>query len=130
MTDSDLEARYRAYLAALNDRRTDQLEPFVHEELTYNDELITRQQYRELLDRSAAAIPDLVYDVRLLVVAGDHVACRLLFDCTPEGEFLGIPPSGRRVTFAEHVFYRFRDGRIASVCSLIDRAAVEDQVRG
>lgn len=35
-------------------------------------------------------------------------------------EFLGIAAGGRRVAFAEHVFYRFRAERIDSVWSLID----------
>jgi predicted ester cyclase len=52
----------------------------------------------------------------------------LWFGCTPEREFAGIPPTGRRVEFAEHVSYRFRDGRIERVWSLIDTDAVRDQM--
>jgi predicted ester cyclase len=57
------------------------------------------------------------------------VACRLWFECTPVGEFLGLEPTGVRVAFAEHVFYEFEDGRIRRVRSLIDRSAVERQLR-
>jgi predicted ester cyclase len=32
------------------------------------------------------------------------------------------------VAFAEHVFYRFRDGRIEQVWSLIDTDALRDQM--
>jgi predicted ester cyclase len=56
------------------------------------------------------------------------VACRLVFDCTPQREFLGFTADGRRVTFAEHVFYRFENDRIAAVWSLIDRAAIAEQL--
>ena len=42
------------------------------------------------------------------------VAARLLFACTPQHAFLGFTPDGRRLVFAEHVFYRYRDGRIAA----------------
>jgi hypothetical protein len=41
----DLESRYRAYLAALNERRLDDLVEHVHDELTYNGEPMTRRQY-------------------------------------------------------------------------------------
>lgn len=130
MAAADLASRYREYLAALNERRLDDLVHHVHDELTYNDEAMTRQEYRDMLAGDIAAIPDLVFDAHLVVAADDHVACRLVFDCTPVQEFLGFTPDGRRVRFAEHVFYRYSEGRIAAVRSLIDRPAIEAQLRG
>jgi predicted ester cyclase len=126
----DLESRYRAYLDVLNERRLDDLEHFVQDELTYNGEALTGKQYQDLIAADIAAIPDLVYDAHLVVASGEQVACRLVFDCTPRHEFLGFTPDGRRLVFAEHVFYRFRGGRIAAVSSLIDRAAIAAQLRG
>jgi predicted ester cyclase len=128
--DAELEDRYRAYLAALNERRLDDLVHHVHEELTYNGEAMTRPQYQSLIAADIAAVPDLFYDARIVVASGDQVACRILFDCVPEREFLGFTPNGERIVFAEHVFYRFRDGRIAAVVSLIDRSAIEKQLSG
>jgi steroid delta-isomerase-like uncharacterized protein len=131
MTDAAaLEDRYRAYLGALNDRRLDDLVDFVHDELTYNGEPMTRGQYRDLIAADLAAVPDLFYDARIVVAGDDRVACRLVFDCTPHAPFLGFTPNGRRLSFAEHVFYEFRDGRIAAVSSLIDRFTVAAQLRG
>jgi predicted ester cyclase len=59
------------------------------------------------------AIPDLVFDARIIVASG----------------VLGFSPNGERICFAEHVFYHFRDGRIAAVSSVIDRPAIEAQLR-
>ncbi len=89
---------------------------------------MTRRQYQDLIAADVAAIPDLFYDAHLVVACGEQVACRLVFECTPRREFLGFTPDGRRLTFAEHVFYRFRDGRIAAVWSLIDRTAIAAQL--
>ena len=119
-----LERVYRDYIAALNDRRLDDLDRFVHDRLTYNGEAWTRQTYRDRLADDVRTIPDLRYDIDLLVVGADHVACRIRFDCTPQREFLGIEAAGRRVSFAEHVFYRFRENRIEEVWSLIDTDAI------
>jgi predicted ester cyclase len=127
--EAELEATYRAYIAALNDRRFGELDGYVHDRITYNDEPMTRQQYQDLLARDVRAIPDLEYQIQTLVVQGGQVACRLWFDCRPEREFLGLEPTGARVAFAEHVFYEFEDGRITRVRSLIDRSAVERQLR-
>jgi steroid delta-isomerase-like uncharacterized protein len=123
-----LETTYREYLAALNERRLDDLDRFVHDELTYNGEPMTRADYRALLAGDVEAIPDLFFDAQIIVATDDRVACRLLFTCTPVREFLGFTPDGRRLTFAEHVFYDFRAGRIAAVTSLIDRHAIQAQL--
>src|SRR4029453_10143958 len=90
---------------------------------------MTRRQYQDLIAADIAAIPDLIFDAQIVVASGDQGACRLVFDCTPHHEFLGFSPNGERLCFAEHVFYHFRDGRIAAVSSLIDRPAIEAQLR-
>jgi predicted ester cyclase len=129
MTNADLETRYRGYLDALNERRLDDLVLYVQDELSYNGEIMTRRQYRDLIAADITAIPDLIFDAHIVVASGDNVACRLVFDCTPQHEFLGFSPNGERLVFAEHVFYHFRGGRIAAVSSLIDRSAIEAQLR-
>jgi predicted ester cyclase len=127
--EADLEATYRAYIAVLNDRRFGELAGYVHDQITYNDQPMTRQQYEDLLTGDVQAIPDLAYQIQTLVVQAGQVACRLWFECTPVREFLGFEPTGARIAFAEHVFYEFEDGRIRRVRSLIDRNAVEQQLR-
>lgn len=123
-----LEEIYRNSVAALNDRRFADLDRFVHDRLTYNGEPWTRERYRSLLADDVSNIPDLRYDIQLLVVGSDHVACRLWFDCTPQRKFLAIDASGRRVSFAEHVFYRFRGNQIEHVWSLIDTDSIRRQL--
>src|SRR4029450_7570571 len=94
MTNADLETRYRAYLAALNERRLDDLVHYVQDELSYNGETMMRRQYQDLIAADIAAIPDLFFDAQIIVASGDRVACRLVFDCTPRPEFLGFSPGG------------------------------------
>ena len=130
MDGRELEDHYRAYLRALDERRFADLDRFVAGELVHNGRPMTRQDHAGMIAADVAAAPDLRYGVGTLVVAGDRVAARLLFGCTPTGVFLGLAPTGRRVVFTEHVFHRFDDGRIADVRSLVDRPAVERQLAG
>jgi predicted ester cyclase len=123
-----LEQIYRAYLDVLNGRRLNDLDRFVHDQVVYNDRSITRQQYAQMITEDVRKIPNLRFAIDLCVTDDDVVACRLWFDCTPEHGFAGVTPTGQRVTFAEHVFYRFRDGRIEQVWSLVDANAVRDQM--
>ena len=125
---AELDQLYRAYLGALNERRFGDLGQFVHDEVVRNDQAMTSQQYADLIAADVEAIPDLRYTIGLLVSGEDTVAARLWFDCTPVRSFAGIAPTGGRVQFAEHVFYRFRDRRIAQVWSLIDTPAIRAQL--
>jgi len=121
---SDLLDIYRAYLLCLNERRWDDLQRFVADEVVHNGRPLGLSGYRAMLEADTHAIPDLQYIPHFLI-ADDHVvSCRLVFECTPRHTFLGVEPTGERISFAEHVFYKFEKGRIVEVWSIIDREAV------
>jgi predicted ester cyclase len=101
---SRLRQHYLDYIAVLNDRRFNDLAGFVADNLTYNRRPTTGLQYQRDRQDEAEAIPDLRFNVGLLVAEGDLVACKLDFDCTPARTFLGFEPSGNRIQFTEHVF--------------------------
>ncbi|WP_454848708.1 ester cyclase [Rhizobium binxianense] len=128
MTEADLSALYRSYIACLNGQDWPNLGRFVHEDVHYNDRRIGLAGYREMLEGDFRAIPDLYFDIRLLVCEPPRVASRLRFDCTPKGLLFGLPVNGRKVSFSENVFYEFQDGRIGRVWSVIDKAAIESQL--
>jgi predicted ester cyclase len=102
---------------------------FVSDEARYNGETIGLTGYLAMLERDVAAIPDLVFNIDFLVVDPPVIGARLLFDCTPKGELFGLPVNGRRVAFTENVFYRFVGGKIDSVWSVIDQAAIRAQLQ-
>jgi predicted ester cyclase len=129
VADTALPDLYRAYIACLNARDWDRLGQFVHEEAVHNGRPLGVPGYRAMLEQDVRDIPDLRFHISLLLCDPPHVAARLRFDCTPAGTFLGLPVNGRRVAFDEHVIYRFRDGRIAEVWSILDKAAIEAQLR-
>src|ERR1700712_1112707 len=89
-----MERQYLDYIAALNERRFADLSAFVADELVYNDAPLSARQYRTLLEDDVRKIPDLFFDVQQLVAAGDSVAARLRFDCTPALTFHGLEPTG------------------------------------
>ena len=125
---TDLADIYRDYIACLNQQDWPMLERFVHDDVHHNRRRIGLSGYRAMLERDVQQIPDLHFDIRLLVSDPPYVASRLGFDCTPTGEFLGLPVNGKRVSFTENVFYEFRGSKIARVWSIIDKAAIEAQL--
>lgn len=76
----------------------------------------TWQQGYELVKR---AFPDLTIRVDDLVAADDKVALRLTLSGTHQGEFRGIPATGRTISYVSHEFYRVADGLVAGewICS-------------
>lgn len=128
MRTYDLVQAYTDYIDCLNARDWATLERHVAGEVAHNARRLGLAGYRAMLEEDVRQIPDLRFNAELLVNGADHVACRLAFDCTPAGMFLGLPVNGQRVRFYEHVFYRFREGKIVEVWSLLDRAAIEQQV--
>ena len=128
MTEAALADCYRAYIACLNRQDWSKLGEFVAGDARHNGRPFGLAGYRAMLERDFETIPDLAFVIELLVCEPPHVASRLRFDCRPKGLFLDLPVNGRRVVFTENVFYRFRDGRIAEVWSLIDKAAIEAQL--
>jgi predicted ester cyclase len=128
MGESNLSEVYRGYIACLNTQDWSKLGRFVGDNLKYNGQPIGLSGYREMLEKDFREIPDLYFQIQLLVCEPPHIASRLRFDCTPVGTFLGLPVQGKRVAFAENVFYQFRGEKIQEVWSVIDKAAVERQL--
>jgi predicted ester cyclase len=128
MTRTDLCEVYRDYIACLNRQDWPKLDQFVDDEVTHNDRRIGLSGYRAMLERDFCEIPDLHFDVQLLISDPPYIASRLVFDCTPRGKFLGLDVNGKRVSFAENVFYEFRREKIWRVWSVIDKEAIEAQL--
>ncbi|MDH6590546.1 putative ester cyclase [Variovorax sp. TBS-050B] len=129
MTKTELETTYRDYIACLNRREWTALGRFVHEDVRHNAAALGIDGYRAMLEADCAQIPDLRFEIEMLVADPPRLAARLRFDVTPAADFLGVPVNGRRVSFCENVFYAFRDGRIEQVWSVIDEVAIEAQLR-
>ncbi|CAG4903850.1 ester cyclase [Paraburkholderia gardini] len=128
MNRIDLSSVYRNYIACLNRQDWQKLEQFVHDDVRYNDQRTGLPGYREMLERDFNEIPDLHFNIQLLIADSHYVASRLAFSCSPKGTFLGLAVNGKKVFFTENVFYRFRNDRIEQVWSVIDKAAIEAQL--
>ncbi len=123
-----LSGIYRDYIACLNQQDWPKLGQFVHDDAIHNGKRLGLSGYRQMLERDFDEIPDLHFNIQLLVSDPPYVASRLGFDCAPKGKFLGLAVNGKRVSFAENVIYEFRREKIAEVWSVIDKSAIEAQL--
>jgi predicted ester cyclase len=124
----DLKQIYRDYIDCLNERAWSHLGTFVADYVTHNDNPLGLSGYRKMLEQDYAGIPDLRFNVELMISEYPNLGSRLRFDCSPTGVFLGLPVNGRRVSLHENVFYEFDNNKIVRVRSIIDKAALEAQL--
>jgi predicted ester cyclase len=128
MTRDELSEIYRGYIDCLNRQDWDRLGLFVDNAVEYNGAAVGLTGYRGMLEDDFRAIPDLRFAIEILIADPPRIASRLHFDCTPRAMLFDLPVNGKRVKFAENVIYEFSAGRIRKVWSIIDKAAIADQI--
>lgn len=78
------------------------------------------QTVKMVFTRLYRAFPDLRITLEDLVGEGDRVVEKDLVTGTHQGEFNGLPPTGKSVSYREIFIMRFANGRIAEVWGVVD----------
>jgi len=74
------------------------------------------------------AFPDLTANVEDVIAEGDKVVLRYTATATHAGEYLGIAPTGRKVTYSGINIYRVRGGQIREAWQLTDWLSLMEQL--
>jgi steroid delta-isomerase-like uncharacterized protein len=74
------------------------------------------------------AFPDLHVAVEDVIAAGDKIVARNTVTGTHRGEYRGLPPTGRPITYNEIFIFRFAGGRIAEIWGVVDVLAQMKQL--
>jgi steroid delta-isomerase-like uncharacterized protein len=78
------------------------------------------QVLKELFARLHRAFPDLHVTVEDMIEEGDKVVGRNTLTGTHQGEYMGLPATGKSVTYNEIIIFRFVNGRIAETWGVVD----------
>ncbi len=130
--DSNIEL-VRDGFAALNDGDLDACIERARPDLLINlaelpEPLHGRETWREGAAMFRRAFPDLRAEIEDIFGAGDRVAVRLRMRSTHQGDYLGIPATGRAVSYVSHEFYRVENGLIAEEWICSDTASLFRQI--
>ena len=87
-----------------------------------------REGIKQLTALFRAAFPDSYFTVEEMLAEGDKVATRKTFHGTHQGEFMGIPPTGRQVSTGLIDIVRIFDGRVVEHWSIGDDLGVMQQL--
>jgi steroid delta-isomerase-like uncharacterized protein len=66
------------------------------------------------------AFPDLHLTLEDIIAEGDKVVVRQTVTGTHRGEYVGLPPTGKAVTYNEIFIFRCANGRIAETWGVVD----------
>jgi steroid delta-isomerase-like uncharacterized protein len=75
-----------------------------------------------------SAFPDLETTIDDMLAEGDRLAVRSTFRGTHEGDFMGIPATGRKVEVANYDFVRLENDQAVEHWGTIDSAALMEQL--
>ena len=74
------------------------------------------------------AFPDFTVAEDDVISEGDKVVARCTISGTHQGDFMGVPPSGRSFRSREIMIARFREGRIVELWSVVDELSQRRQL--
>ena len=89
---------------------------------------IDRDQLKDLVRSWRSSFGDGRIRIEDIVTEGDLVAARMLETGTHTGEFNGIQPSGKKVSYGSMTFLRILDGKILEHWGLLDMPTLLQQI--
>jgi steroid delta-isomerase-like uncharacterized protein len=84
--------------------------------------------YKQAIDWFDTVFPDFQTEIEFLVGEGDKVASRWRVTATHTGEFQGIPPTGKKITYTGIAEYVVQEGKIVEGRIQEDLAGIMQQI--
>lgn len=82
-----------------------------------------------MINNFAKSVPDMKFDIKEIVVAGDRVVVRGEVSGTPAGELFGAPHTGKSFKIMAIDIQTIRDGKIARTYHLENWVSALGQLR-
>ena len=80
------------------------------------------------IDRTSKGLEDATFTIDDMIAEGDRVAVRLTSSARQVGEFMGMPPSGKRYEIEEIHWFRVRDGKVVEHWHQMDQMGMMKQL--
>jgi predicted ester cyclase len=123
-----------AYLDAITRNDLDRFDEYLHPEVEVPPAFAAFGSgiaaFKVMFGGLHKSLGDLLIVPEETVAEGDTVVARITVSGIHIGAAFGldVPPTGKRVSFDEALFLRFRDGKIHSIESVIDRLVLMQEV--
>jgi C-1 hydroxylase len=121
----------RRFIEAYNDRNLNYLtsiDDFVSPDYIDHSNKVNREGLKQLFIEGLKAFPDWHENIEDIIAEGDKVWVRLSYTGTHRGEFMGISPTGKKITSKAVDIYRIVDGKLAEYWNVTDNVSIFKQV--
>ena len=121
---ADVEANKKLYRdfveTVINKRQPDAAGRFMADDLIEHNANIAQAGRKKFLANVLAGFSDYRGEIQEILAEGDRIVVRTLWTGTQDGPFLGLPPSGRKLSFTTADFFRIENGKLAEHWDVVD----------
>ena len=76
---------------------------------------MSKEKSQEYMIEGSKAFPKIIHKIEEIMTAGDKVIVRTIDYLTHEGEYLGIPATGKKIELSVIVIFQVKDGKIVEM---------------
>jgi steroid delta-isomerase-like uncharacterized protein len=87
-----------------------------------------REGFKRFFELFRAAFPDVQNTIEDIIAEGNTVVARVTIRATHTGEFMGIPPTGRKIETSVIDILRFKDGVVVEHWAQVDQLTMLRQL--
>jgi predicted ester cyclase len=118
----------RGFIEAYNERKLDLIDDFVSPVYIDHSNNVGREGLKRLITMGLTSFPDWHETIEDIIAEGDKVWVRLSYTGTHKGEFMGLTPTGKKITSKAVDIYRIVDGKLAEYWNVTDNVNIFKQV--
>ena len=131
-SDRNKDLMRRFYDEVANQGNLDLIDELFTEDFVEHEEFpgLTRDRegVKQFFAMFRAAFPDATFTVENVVAEGDLAVANVMVSGTHQGEFLGVPPTGKPIEAREIDVVRFRDDRATEHWGVFDAMGLMMQI--
>ena len=96
--------------------------------LASTGEVLGLERLKRACGTNRTAFPDVNLVIHDLIAEGNQVAVRWTFTGTHRGEFMGVAPTGKQVTYRGMSILRIKDGKVVEIEDIANELAILRQL--
>jgi steroid delta-isomerase-like uncharacterized protein len=133
MSAKDLKALTRRFIEEWNKGKAAAMavidEMYATNFVSHGDEDIRGiKNVKQSTSEEFSAFPDLHFTIDDMVAEGDKVAARITMTGTHKGEYMGAPPTNKKITIRAIAIERFAGGKIVEEWGMTDTLGLMQQL--
>ena len=118
----------RRFIEVYNKRDLDLIDDFIAADYVDHTNKVDREGLKQLFALGFEAYPDWHETIEDIIAEGDKVWVRLSYKGTHKGEFMGLAPTGKKVTSKAVDIYRIVSGKLAEYWNVTDNINIMKQI--